>query len=50
MSTDTIINPAVECAGVVRTIKANYSKMGERNLLFSPRTSFYASGVMTEYS
>lgn len=43
----TIFNP--ETGGVVRTLKANYYKMGSRNFLFRS-DGFIASCVLSEYS
>lgn len=46
----TIVN-AADGGGIalVRTIKANYFKMGAQNLLFTQRNSFLATGVILEY-
>lgn len=52
MTTRKILNPAINGGGktLVRTIKANYYKMGVRNFLFTKiGDGFSATAVMEEY-
>lgn len=52
MTTRKILNPAINGEGktLVRTIKANYYKMGVRNFLFTKNGDrFCATSVMEEY-
>lgn len=45
----TVVNAAGGGITLVRTIKANYFKMGAQNLLFTKRNSFLATDVILVY-